>query len=66
MQIKMLKTTNCDGKTVVAGEVVKDPSVKDARFLINTGMAVEYTAPAKPKTPKKTDKSVSTEDLVTR
>lgn len=48
MKIKMLKSTNCDGKTAPAGKVV-DASTKDARFLINTGMAVEHKEAAKPK-----------------
>jgi len=43
MKIKMLKSTNCDGKRVKAGEVVEDASGKDGRFLINLGFAEEYT-----------------------
>lgn len=48
MKIKMLKSTNCDGKSAPAGKII-DASNKDARFLINTGMAVEYIETVKPK-----------------
>lgn len=47
MQIKMLETTNCDGKRVIKGEVV-DASSKDGGFLIATGQAVAYEAEKKP------------------
>jgi hypothetical protein len=48
MKIKMLKSTNCDGSPAPAGKVI-DASDKDARFLINTGMAVKHVDEVKPK-----------------
>jgi hypothetical protein len=48
MQIKMLKSTNCDGQPAPAGKVI-DASAKDARFLINSGMAVAHVETVKPK-----------------
>jgi hypothetical protein len=48
MKIKMLKSTNCDGKPAPAGKVI-EASTKDGRFLINTGMAVEHIEAVKPK-----------------
>lgn len=68
MQIKLLKSTNCDGKTYAAGDVVKDASRKDAQFLINIGFAVEYVEPKKPKAkaPARKTKMVDVDDLETR
>jgi len=51
MQIKMLKSTNCDGKRVKAGDVV-DASNKDGRFLVALKFAEEYEAPKRGR-PKK-------------
>lgn len=44
MQIKMIKSTVCDGAPVAAGEVV-DASDKDGRFLVALKFAEPYTAP---------------------
>lgn len=62
MKIKMLKSTNCDGKPAPAGKVV-DASTKDARFLINTGMAVEHTEAVKPKAKAKSAPSNRMSDV---
>lgn len=51
MKIKMLKSTNCDGKRVSIGDTV-DASPRDGRFLISLGYAVGYVAAAKPKAKK--------------
>jgi len=44
MQIKMIKSTNCDGKPVAVGEVV-DATDRDGRFLIALGFAEVYQPP---------------------
>jgi len=43
MKIKMLKSTNCDGKAVAVGEVV-DASEKDGRFLVSLKYAERHTS----------------------
>jgi len=44
MKIKLLNSTNCDGRRVKAGDVI-DASEKDGRFLVLSGFAEEYTEP---------------------
>lgn len=71
MKIKMLQSTNCDGKYAAAGSVV-DASSKDARYLIATGMAEEFKAEAKKPVQKRgakkspANKMVSDEEIASR
>lgn len=44
MKIKLLNSTNCDGRRVKAGDVI-DASEKDGRFLIALGFAEAYEPP---------------------
>jgi len=48
MQIKMLKSTNCDGQRVQVGDVV-DASNRDGRFLVSLGFAELYEKPKRKK-----------------
>lgn len=45
MQLKILVSTVCNGKPVKAGSVIEAEG-SDARYLVITGKAVEYTEPA--------------------
>lgn len=66
MQIKILKTTVADGKVCAAG-TVQDLADNTGRFLINTGRAEAYEAPAKPRAKKAPEnKMVDVDELETR
>lgn len=69
MRITILKSTVCDGKYVTEGDDV-EASDKSARFLINSGKAVEATEKPKKKAPAKKpaleDKALGEDDLETR
>lgn len=57
MKIKMLKSSNCDGSRVAAGDVV-DASDRDGRFLIALGFAEAYEPPKRGR-PKKEESPVN-------
>jgi hypothetical protein len=62
MKIKMLKSTNCDGKRVKAGDVV-DASDRQGRLLVNFKFAEVYSEPVKrPGRPKKVEAPVNRMD----
>ena len=72
MQIKMLESTNCDGKLAKVNEVV-NASDKDGRYLVATGQAEVFSGeaeekPSRKRTVKKSpaNKAVTTDELETR
>lgn len=73
MLLHILKSTNCDGRRVYAGQVV-DASERDGRFLLSIGFAVQASqvpavdepAPKKRGRPKKSPVNRMEESDVTR
>lgn len=65
MKIKLLKSTNCDGKRVAAGDVVESTK-KTANYLINIKFAVLYVERPKPKAKPQSNKAIDPSELEKR